>query len=588
MPIIELFALAIPEFVATAGPEISAEVLAAQAASTVAPEAIAATEAAAQGATTAEAAQAAEKTAELAPEVSKAAEGITQAETVPGLETAQLKSLTTPQGITQALTAPEATAIPGASGGAGGSGINALQTNAVNQLALGPGPTTAGTTIDTIAGAKPLDVAGLDTLANPVGAQPSSLQMANMPATTSDVSQFAQDRMVSDLIKGNVSQAAPTPYSLPSQVVTETQMPYEIQPPSGDFVSQTMGPQTWSDLPGASEGYSPPSSLQKGFDFATKIANKGLKWVEDNPLSVAGGLYAYMNRPQAPSLVKRGTPSSLAAYKISPDFQAMTPTPTVYKPRYAASGGIMGYSTGGDIGTPENSIGVMDDEPRGDDAQMASGGLAHFAAGKQVDTDYWAKMMEGQRIEDLPESVNIPRTGIMYDTDPDTRYKDALTASLIRMGKINKKANYSPTDNIQRPRFALGQVNLGPAMLKKKQASAGSDDEREAAAGGIMQADHYSMGGYASGDVPRLLKGPGDGMSDDIPASIDGRQPARLADGEFVVPADVVSGLGNGSTDAGAKHLHKMMTDVRRARTGNPKQGKKIMAEKYMPKKKHA
>ena len=90
----------------------------------------------------------------------------------------------------------------------------------------------------------------------------------------------------------------------------------------------------------------------------------------------------------------------------------------------------------------------------------------------------------------------------------------------------------------------------------------------------------YAKGGY--------LDGPGDGMSDDIPASIDGRQPARLADGEFVVPADVVSGLGNGSTDAGAKRLHKMMTDVRVARTGNPKQGKKIMAEKYMPKKKRA
>jgi hypothetical protein len=103
-----------------------------------------------------------------------------------------------------------------------------------------------------------------------------------------------------------------------------------------------------------------------------------------------------------------------------------------------------------------------------------------------------------------------------------------------------------------------------------------------------MQADRYNMGGYASGSVPRLLKGPGDGMSDDIPASIDNRQPARLADGEFVIPADVVSGLGNGSTEAGAKHLHKMMTDVRKARTGNPKQGKEIVAQKYLPKKKRA
>jgi hypothetical protein len=192
-------------------------------------------------------------------------------------------------------------------------------------------------------------------------------------------------------------------------------------------------------------------------------------------------------------------------------------------------------------------------------------------------------MTEAQNYPDpLPESVSIPRTGIMYDTDPDTRYKDALTASMIRMGKINKKAAYNPQANLQRPRVTLGQVETGPAILKKKEASAGTEDEREAAAGGIMQAaDHYAMGGYASGSVPRLLKGPGDGMSDDIPATIDNRQPARLADGEFVIPADVVSGLGNGSTDAGAKHLHKMMTDVRKARTGNPKQGKKINPTKF-------
>lgn len=90
-----------------------------------------------------------------------------------------------------------------------------------------------------------------------------------------------------------------------------------------------------------------------------------------------------------------------------------------------------------------------------------------------------------------------------------------------------------------------------------------------------------SLGGYSDGG--RMLKGPGDGMSDDIPGIIGGKQPARLADGEFVVPADVVSHLGNGSTDAGAKRLYAMMDEVRRARTGNKKQGKKIKAEKYLP-----
>lgn len=85
----------------------------------------------------------------------------------------------------------------------------------------------------------------------------------------------------------------------------------------------------------------------------------------------------------------------------------------------------------------------------------------------------------------------------------------------------------------------------------------------------------FKQGGY--------LDGAGDGMSDDIPATIEGKQPARLADGEFVVPADVVSHLGNGSTKAGAKRLYAMMDKVRHARTGTKKQGKKINADKYLP-----
>jgi hypothetical protein len=90
-----------------------------------------------------------------------------------------------------------------------------------------------------------------------------------------------------------------------------------------------------------------------------------------------------------------------------------------------------------------------------------------------------------------------------------------------------------------------------------------------------------NLGGYSDGG--RMLKGPGDGMSDSIPGVIGGRQPARLADGEFVVPADVVSHLGNGSTDAGAKKLYAMMAKVRQARTGKKKQAPAVKSAKYMP-----
>jgi hypothetical protein len=79
------------------------------------------------------------------------------------------------------------------------------------------------------------------------------------------------------------------------------------------------------------------------------------------------------------------------------------------------------------------------------------------------------------------------------------------------------------------------------------------------------------------------LDGQGDGMSDSIPATIEGKQPARLADGEFVVPADVVSHIGNGSSKAGSQRLYSMLDKVRKARTGNKKQGKQINPNQYLP-----
>jgi hypothetical protein len=92
------------------------------------------------------------------------------------------------------------------------------------------------------------------------------------------------------------------------------------------------------------------------------------------------------------------------------------------------------------------------------------------------------------------------------------------------------------------------------------------------------------LGGYSDGG--RLLKGPGDGVSDSIPAVIGQRQPARLADGEFVIPARIVSELGNGSTDAGARKLYAMMDRVQKARrktTGKSRVAANTKSEKYLP-----
>ena len=122
------------------------------------------------------------------------------------------------------------------------------------------------------------------------------------------------------------------------------------------------------------------------------------------------------------------------------------------------------------------------------------------------------------------------------------------------------------------PMSGAGNVTTSPAsgvrsLLPVPEASATMDEG-------------FAGGGMAKG---RYLKGATDGMADKIPSSIDGKQKAALSHGEFVIPADVVSHLGNGNSDAGAKKLYEMMARVRKARTGNAEQGKKINPNQFMP-----
>jgi len=144
-----------------------------------------------------------------------------------------------------------------------------------------------------------------------------------------------------------------------------------------------------------------------------------------------------------------------------------------------------------------------------------------------------------------------------------------------------KRFRYDP--NVYRPQFAEGGIASLTSMPVERMsnrndamAMMANRGQMYAAGGGVSSLGSYSDGG-------RMLKGPGDGMSDSIPASISNKRPARLADGEFVVPADVVSHLGNGSTDAGARQLYSMMDKVRNARTGTKKQGREINPRKMMP-----
>jgi hypothetical protein len=363
----------------------------------------------------------------------------------------------------------------------------------------------------------------------------------------------------------------------------------------------------------------PPSALERGFDKFSAFADK-------HPYITAGlGYTALYNMgaldPRGQKFNADPYNGPLSKYRMSPDFQGRSVNPQNYQyaPRYAA-GGIMAagggpveqMSNNAAIGANTNypmanmttsafatpyqdpkstnmiapagglAVDQMTGEMQPQGTRFAEGGITSYKSGGDV--QHYMEMMEGDAGRQIA-AMQTPAAGshdvgIVRDADPDTMYLDPVSAAQVRMAKVNKRANMQGM-GMKRP-TPMGQLNLRPPG-GKAEAGGSSLDPENAAQGGIMQASGH-LGGYAAGGQPRLLKGPGDGMSDDIPATIADKQPARLADGEFVVPADVVSHLGNGSTDAGAKKLHGMMDNVRKARTGRKAQGKQINPNRFMPK----
>ena len=152
--------------------------------------------------------------------------------------------------------------------------------------------------------------------------------------------------------------------------------------------------------------------------------------------------------------------------------------------------------------------------------------------------------------------------------------KGLLQAGLGGLGAL---AAYKSAKDAQKQ--AAG-ATLGKNAPVTATRSAFKGTKYSAEGGGIGSLD-MAQGGRAL--PPRYLDGHSDGMADKVPANIDGKRPAALSDGEFVIPADVVSHLGNGNSNAGAKRLYEMMDRIRHARTGNSKQGKQINPDKFLP-----
>jgi hypothetical protein len=177
-------------------------------------------------------------------------------------------------------------------------------------------------------------------------------------------------------------------------------------------------------------------------------------------------------------------------------------------------------------------------------------------------------------------------------TAANKKDNNMLMMLLALMAMMNKGGGGSKGSGSVIPSLQANRSQLPYGAISGSQARPGAGGvnyfspttyTQKAAGGGMMYGGGgiSDLGGYSDGG--RLLKGPGDGVSDSIPATIGGKQPARLATGEFVVPARIVSELGNGSTEAGAKKLYAMMDRVQKARRKTKNVAADTKAHKHLP-----
>jgi len=278
----------------------------------------------------------------------------------------------------------------------------------------------------------------------------------------------------------------------------------------------------------------PPAGMQDP-GMQTKIAN----YLVSNPTKasgIAGGIMSLQPKPFAPQAVK--PVSFYETEYFQPKYNQVTGK---YSSGYFGPGtrSPVYRARGGSVGSDELSY------PHTGDPIANTGG--YFSKGE--------KPKNSRNVYGDEENVYGDDPGPGAFTDADAVYSNT---------KLDKRT--PAKELLARARKTKDDKTLRTLV----------DDVKSAAEGGLM-------GTYAAGG--KLLRGPGDGMSDSIPAVINGVKPQRaaLADGEFVIPADVVSHLGNGSTEAGSKRLYSMMARIRKARTGNPKQGKQINPDRFMP-----
>ena len=248
---------------------------------------------------------------------------------------------------------------------------------------------------------------------------------------------------------------------------------------------------------------------------------------------------------------------------------------------YTAGGGSLGYTS--PVPKTIDEFNEMYNKQTGDSLAaynylMGKGGAKYptqsVAASTGINRPYWTGAM---RYKQKFLTSNEDGTVSSSETNPNAPKAKGAAGAKKAINILDNQGNTLEATLGEDGYYYTSDGNKYDSSGVQVMAQGG---EAYAVGGGLG-----SLGGYSDGG--RLLKGPGDGVSDSIPATIGAkRQPARLADGEFVIPARIVSELGNGSTDAGAKKLYAMMDRVQRARgktTGKNKVAANSRADKHLP-----
>ena len=396
-----------------------------------------------------------------------------------------------------------------------------------------------------------------------------------------------------------------------------------------------------------SAGASPSTGVdsswaRSGPTEAPTVLNKAGNWVMDNPGKTAYGGYlaakamepqpdmmpqkhrqemkgqARSNRTYTGGIGQTGPGEKSYFANNSP--YSFTQDPSTYEMRYAEGGQVNGGA--GIFNTP-----LMPEHQR----QFADGGVTTAAPAPQEGGIAALPQATGQGY--IHSQTGAPDQGYIhqnYSASPAAGYANTYQPGVNVQQQSNQiqatmpaapagiaaiqdptKTNVAKRGWLEQMQFDAPSAIEGRETEYQKSMDKWTNDKAEydsdtsgshqyipysvAAPTRATRPNQYAKGGllnlrkHGSAMDPTFLKGAGDGMSDSIPAQIQGsrqraNEPIRVADGEYIVPADAVAHAGNGSSNAGSKKMDKMVADLRSARTGTKKQAPQINAAKYIPK----